>query len=111
MDYSSHSGLGLCTFQYAEGLSYLSDDPKACNNCHVMNDNYRSWQAGAQHQTATCNDCHAPRTFPAKFLARLQDNCIRCHGAQINRMESHPVKVGDGIRCTECHAAVGHMEN
>ena len=29
-------GIGATTFEYAEGLSYLSTDPKACANCHIM---------------------------------------------------------------------------
>ena len=130
-------GLGGYTFQYAEGFSYLSNNPKACINCHVMRDNYRSWLKGAHHNAATCNDCHVPHVFPANLLAkaengwnhsfkftfrnyktpieirpvnraRLRDNCIRCHGAQISRMESHPVKVSDDINCVDCHTSVGH---
>ncbi|CAN5592782.1 hypothetical protein BH09PLA1_BH09PLA1_11250 [soil metagenome] len=33
-------GLGSFTFNYAEGLSYLSNNPRACVNCHIMNDQY-----------------------------------------------------------------------
>ena len=33
-------GLSSYTFNYAEGLSYLSNDPAACVNCHIMNDEY-----------------------------------------------------------------------
>ena len=29
-------GLGLYTFVYAKGYSYLSNDPQGCANCHVM---------------------------------------------------------------------------
>jgi cytochrome c nitrite reductase small subunit len=29
-------GLGGYTLVYAEGLSYLSDDPEACANCHII---------------------------------------------------------------------------
>ena len=34
-------GIGLYTFAYAKGWSYLSDDPAACANCHVMREQYR----------------------------------------------------------------------
>ncbi len=133
-------GLGVYTFWYAGGPSYLSNDPKACANCHVMRDNYRSWEAGPHHAAATCNDCHVPHAFPAKWLAkaengwnhsvkftlrnyeepirirpvnlaRVQANCIRCHGGQISAMAEHPVKVeevGGDIRCTDCHSGIGH---
>ena len=36
-------GLGLYTFVYAKGYSYLSNDPQGCANCHVMEDNYSAW--------------------------------------------------------------------
>src|SRR5688572_23556212 len=36
------AGMGFFTFGYAEGLSYFSSDPKACANCHIMNDQYDS---------------------------------------------------------------------
>jgi cytochrome c nitrite reductase small subunit len=29
-------GLGLFTFHYAKGTSYMSNDPLVCANCHVM---------------------------------------------------------------------------
>ena len=31
-------GLGGFTFVYAKGYSYLSNDPNACANCHIMRD-------------------------------------------------------------------------
>ena len=130
-------GLAIYTFRYAEGPSYLSNDPKACVNCHVMRDNYKSWERGPHHAVATCNDCHVPHSFPAKWLAkaengwnhsvkftlgnykmpirihpanraRLRDNCVRCHGEQISKMEGHPIKVTDDVHCAECHTTVGH---
>ena len=30
------AGIGAFTFVYAKGFSYLSTDPRACVNCHVM---------------------------------------------------------------------------
>ena len=43
------AGLGVFTFAYAEGASYLSDDPAACRNCHIMNDVYDAWTRGPHH--------------------------------------------------------------
>ena len=43
-----------------EGFSYLSNDPKACVNCHIMRDHYDGWQKASHHAVATCNDCHTP---------------------------------------------------
>ena len=37
-------GIGGYTFSYAEGLSYMSTDPAACVNCHIMQSQYEAWQ-------------------------------------------------------------------
>ncbi len=63
-------GVGGVTFDYAAGLSYLSNDPRACANCHIMNDQLDSWRMGPHHASATCNDCHVPPRFPEKYLAK-----------------------------------------
>ena len=36
-------GVGGFTFAYARGTSYLTNDPKACLNCHVMREQYEGW--------------------------------------------------------------------
>jgi cytochrome c nitrite reductase small subunit len=36
-------GVGGYTFAYAKGASYLTNDPAACANCHVMENHYRAW--------------------------------------------------------------------
>ena len=61
-------GLSGYTFYYAEGGSYLSNDPKACVNCHVMREQYDGWQKASHHAVATCNDCHTPHAFIPKML-------------------------------------------
>jgi len=122
-------GVGLFTFSYAEGLSYFSTDPKACANCHIMNEQYASWSKGPHHGDARCVDCHLPHDFFAKYLAKasngyhhskgftlqdfhepilikprnaeiLQDNCMRCHGDFVREV------LVSG--CTHCHRGVGH---
>lgn len=32
------SGLGIFTFGYGQGASYLSNNPESCVNCHIMNE-------------------------------------------------------------------------
>jgi cytochrome c nitrite reductase small subunit len=49
-------GVGSYTFLYAHGLSYLSSDPKACVNCHIMQPQFDSWQKASHHAVATCVD-------------------------------------------------------
>ena len=66
-------GVAAFTFDYAAGLSYLSSDPKACVNCHIMNDQFDSWRKGPHHSFATCNDCHVPPHFPDKYVAKARN--------------------------------------
>ncbi len=53
-------GLGGYTFYQAKGYSYLSDDPAACVNCHVMREQYEGWHHSNHRNWAVCNDCHLP---------------------------------------------------
>jgi cytochrome c nitrite reductase small subunit len=129
-------GVVAFTFHYAEGFSYFSTDPKACANCHIMNDQYASWTKGPHHGDARCIDCHLPHDFVAKYIAKasngyhhskgftlqdfhepilikprnaaiLQANCVRCHGDFV-----HEILLGgaarEEVRCTHCHRGVGH---
>ena len=130
-------GLGLFTFDYAEGLSYFSTDPKACANCHVMNEHYDSWQKASHHTVAKCVDCHLPHSFVAKYIAKaengyyhskgftfqdfhepimikpkngqiLQENCLGCHGDIAHELVSGATTADQAVRCVHCHASVGH---
>lgn len=106
-------GLGLYAMVESKAISYLSDDPKTCANCHVMTPQYSTWQNSSHREWASCNDCHVPQDnifkkylFKAKdgmyhasvFLTRgepevikmheagdkvVQSNCIRCHQDQV----------------------------
>ena len=40
-------GVGAYTLVYARGASYLTNDPAACANCHVMREQYDGWTAGS----------------------------------------------------------------
>jgi cytochrome c nitrite reductase small subunit len=131
-------GLGGATFNYAEGLSYLSTDPEACANCHIMLPQYDAWQKASHHAVATCADCHLPVEFPAKYIVKaangwshsrgftLQDfdepivikpanadvlhaNCLRCHADLVH--EQAAAFTEGAPRCVRCHAAVGHGES
>jgi len=57
------ANVGAFTFRYGEGLSYFSTDPRACANCHIMNDEYASWTKGPHHDAARCVDCHLPHAL------------------------------------------------
>ena len=130
-------GLGGFTFLYAEGLSYFSDAPAACANCHIMNDQHDGWQRSSHHGVATCNDCHVPHDFIGKWFSKssngfwhskhftlndfhepirikprnsavLQANCIHCHEGVLHDVV-HLGSAGDPTNaCVRCHAHVGH---
>lgn len=128
-------GIGSFTFIFARGYSYLSDDPRACANCHVMQQVYDGWSRGSHHSVAVCNDCHTPHDplghyaikalngwkhsqafttggFPEPIqigdLDRgiAQQNCLRCHG-DMTDMISHRQST-EPTDCLKCHSDVGH---
>ena len=53
-------GVGVYTFGYTRGYSYLSSDPEACANCHIMDEHFSAWLKSSHARAATCNDCHMP---------------------------------------------------
>ena len=63
-------GLALFTFGYARGASYLTNDPAACANCHVMSEHFAAWQRGSHQNAATCNDCHTPHNLVGKYTVK-----------------------------------------
>lgn len=66
------AGIGIFTFGYAKGASYLTNDPAACANCHIMSEHYSAWQKGS-HKNATCNDCHTPHNLVSKYVVKAQN--------------------------------------
>jgi cytochrome c nitrite reductase small subunit len=130
-------GTGGYTFYYARGASYLSNDPQACVNCHVMRSEYDSWQKASHHAFATCNDCHTPHDFFNKWLAKgsngyhhslaftlwnfqdpirikqantavLNANCLYCHREFVSGITAHRVINDEELYCIRCHDNVGH---
>ena len=66
-------GLGSFTFVYAKGYSYLTDNPAACANCHVMRDHFSAWTKASHHAVATCNDCHTPPGLIPKYVTKARN--------------------------------------
>jgi len=102
-------GLGLLIFRVSNASSYLSDNPNACINCHVMTPQFATWQRSSHARVATCNDCHVPydnffRTYAFKasdgarhafmFTFRLEPQVIRIKEAGINVVQEN---------CIRCH--------
>lgn len=130
-------GIGGYTFWYARGASYLSDDPAACVNCHVMRPQFAAWQASSHHAVATCNSCHVPhdligkyytkaengyhhsyaftfQTFPETIRMRehsreiVLENCVTCHADLVDSIAAHQDDPRTRVDCISCHAGVGH---
>src|SRR5688500_12936915 len=66
------AGIGIFTFGYAKGASYLTNDPAACANCHIMAEHLAAWQKGS-HRNATCNDCHTPHNLIGKYVTKARN--------------------------------------
>lgn len=124
-------GTGIYTVHYSEATAYLSNDPRACVNCHIMREHYDGWQKASHHTVATCNDCHVPQGLVRKYITKaengfwhskgftLQDfhepirirpsnravvneNCLKCHAAVVDEI------IHEDNNCVRCHDAVGH---
>ncbi len=95
-------GLGAFTFNYAEGFSYLSDDPRACANCHVMREVYDGWNRSPHHAVAVCNDCHTPHSsFVAKYAIKGLNGFNHSKAFTLNDF-------AEPIRITALNRAVTH---
>ena len=130
-------GIGAYTFVYARGSSYLTNDPSACANCHVMREQLDGWTASSHRSVAVCNDCHAPHSIVGKYVTKAVNGfwhsfafttgrfpepitigprnravtegaCRHCHEAIVQAID--PMSRGDGAtECIRCHRSVGHL--
>jgi cytochrome c nitrite reductase small subunit len=105
-------GLGIYAAYSSRALSYLSDSPETCVNCHIMAPQYATWTHSSHREVATCNDCHVPqdnifRTYYFKamdgarhatmFTLRLEPQNIFIHQAGINVVQEN---------CVRCHSTL-----
>lgn len=130
-------GIGAYTFVYAKGASYLTNDPAACVNCHVMREQFDGWVKGSHRSVAVCNDCHTPPGAIGRYTTKALNGfwhsvafttgwfhepiditprnravteaaCRGCHDAIVQAIEADP---GSGpLACLTCHASVGHLQ-
>ena len=110
------TALVIYMMKVANVASYLTDDPRACVNCHVMTTEYITWNHSSHREVASCNDCHVPhdnvfkqysfkardglyhatiytlRTEPQAIVMHeagqevVQSNCIRCQDRVMDRL-------------------------
>ncbi|GMV97707.1 MAG: cytochrome c nitrite reductase small subunit [Phycisphaerae bacterium] len=131
------AGIGSYTFLYANGASYLTNDPAACANCHVMQEQYDAWRKSSHHAAAVCNDCHAPHDFAGKYATKAingfnhslafttgrfpepiritprnhhitESACRHCHQDIVQGIDAFH-KDEDALSCVKCHRSVGHL--
>ena len=107
------SGLFTGLFIYAavisNAISYLSDDPKVCINCHIMVPQYSTWQHSSHKNTATCNDCHVPHdNIFNKYYFKAKDG-LRHAAIFTIRGEAQAIQITDASKsvvqenCKRCH--------
>lgn len=130
--------VGICgyTFVYAKGASYLTKDPAACANCHIMQEEFSAWIKSSHRSVAVCNDCHTPPGLVAKYATKAENGfwhslafttgwhpdpiqikprnravtekaCRKCHQEIVSAIES-PAGSSEQLACIRCHNSVGH---
>lgn len=130
-------GVGAYTFLYARGYSYMTNDPEACANCHVMNTQFDAWNKSTHKAVAVCNDCHAPHDAPlAKLFVKGRNGfnhslkfttgrfpepiritphnrevtehaCRYCHEGIVAAIDHGGGR--EQLSCVRCHVSVGHQ--
>lgn len=131
------AGVGGYTFIYAKGISYLTSDPAACMNCHIMREQFDGWIKSSHRSVAGCSDCHMPHPVIPKYAAKAMNGfrhslaftsgrfpepisitprnlaitehaCRRCHQEMVEAIEG-PHGTGEAASCVRCHPSVGHL--
>ena len=104
-------GLGAFTFGYARGYSYLTNDPSACANCHVMTEHFAAWTKSSHRTVATCNDCHTPHTLVGKYMTKAKNGFWHSFYFTTGTYPD-PIRMTPGNRrvteraCRDCHAEI-----
>jgi len=104
-------GLGAFTFAYARGYSYLTNDPAACGNCHIMDEHLDAWNKSTHRAVATCNDCHTPHNFVGKYVVKAKNGFWHSFYFTTGRFPD-PLRITEGNRrvtsgaCRYCHAEI-----
>ncbi|HKS27664.1 MAG TPA: cytochrome c nitrite reductase small subunit [Pyrinomonadaceae bacterium] len=130
-------GVGGYTFIYAKGYSYMTNNPGACANCHVMQDYYDGWLKSSHRSVAVCNDCHTPPGFVGKYMTKASNGfwhsfyfttgnypeplritrrnhditeqaCRKCHQEVVEAIDTQHQQTGE-TSCVRCHSTVGHL--
>ena len=107
-------GIGIHILNISNAVSYLSDDPTTCVNCHVMYPEFATWEKGSHGRVTTCNDCHVPQdNIIRKYLFKAQDGMRHAYMFTF-RLEPQVIRIKQAGRdavqenCIRCHANYLH---
>jgi cytochrome c nitrite reductase small subunit len=110
-------GLSIYLFKISNAVSYLSESPSTCMNCHVMTPQYASWFHSSHRENATCNDCHVPHNnLVNKYFFKMKDG-LRHSTIFSLRTEPQVIQIKDaGLNvvqenCKRCHENVNYEVN
>jgi cytochrome c nitrite reductase small subunit len=104
-------GVGAYTFVYAKGASYLTTDPAACANCHVMQEHFDAWLKSSHRNVATCSDCHMPHDILGKYMEKARNGFLHSLAFTTGRYPD-PLQIRPGNRevtesmCRSCHGEI-----
>jgi len=110
--FSVVAAVGMFTYVgYASNMvSYLSEDPKVCINCHTMNTQYATWQHSSHRGRATCVDCHLPKeSLVEKIFAKSRDGFKHSYAMTFRTYETHNIRASTNAQkriqanCIACH--------
>ncbi|WP_027368361.1 cytochrome c nitrite reductase small subunit [Desulfocurvibacter africanus] len=126
------AALGLFLAFGPPHLMAKTETPEFCASCHVMQSEYEAWSHQGAHRREQCVSCHLPHDNVAWYYTWksidgmkdvlffysgnvperieisehgqefVQDNCIRCHAATVDRMMNKDRK------CWDCHRQLQH---
>ena len=109
-------GIGLVVqiLYVSNAVSYLSDNPETCVNCHIMAPQFATWERGSHGRTASCNDCHVPQNnVIRKYFFKASDG-LRHATMFTFRMEPQVIRIKDAGKaavqenCIRCHSNYLH---
>ncbi|MCF8242092.1 MAG: cytochrome c nitrite reductase small subunit [Melioribacteraceae bacterium] len=108
------TGISFHIFYASNAVSYLSDKPETCINCHVMVPQFATWQKSSHGRDTNCNDCHVPHNnFIEKYYFKASDG-LRHATMFTFRLEPQVIQIKEaGQRavqenCIRCHENVIH---
>ncbi len=131
--------LGVLVCGIGAAFNSISGSPEFCGNCHSMKGETAAF-AESSHKNQNCVECHLPhdnmiiyfaekgrtgmvdmyheviRDYPARIKLSedgrktVNDNCIRCHQATMERVH---VTMGEHETsdCMKCHSRIAHGSN